>query len=231
MKNAEVKTGRHRKLEAWTAKEREEEIGPEAVRLMKTQDLGYVRMKAMVDLRKVERLEASLHLLGDAPVDEEEDGECDAPRGKRRKHTIFVGTAKQATSFNVAKHFDTVPEMAGRVFNRPRKEQLIQMAAATTNNNNHDEYDEEQQQRKDISMKDSIREEKCIRKLRRSVAKARSSAYRELEARKKRIDLLKHTESHLVMEKVVASKGRKRKIKAAEDGKPAVYKFRRRRAR
>jgi len=227
MKNAEVKAGRHRKLEAWTAKEKEMEIGPEAVRLMKTQDLGYVRMRAMVDLRKVERLEASLHLLGDATVEGEEE-EGDAKRTKRGKHTIFVGSAKQATNFDVAEYFDTVPEMAGRAFNRPRKEQLIQMAAAT----NDDEYnDGEQQQKKEISLKESIREEKRIKKLRKTVAKARSSAYRELEARKKRIDLLKHTESHLVTEKVIASKGRKRKIKAAEDGKPAVYKFRRRRAR
>ena len=35
----------------------------------------------------------------------------------------------------------------------------------------------------------------------------------------------------MVTEKIVASKGRKRKIKEAEDGKPALYKFRVRRVR
>jgi hypothetical protein len=39
------------------------------------------------------------------------------------------------------------------------------------------------------------------------------------------------TEAHLMTEKLVAGKGRKRKIKAAEDGQPAQYKWRRQRAK
>ena len=64
-----------------------------------------------------------------------------------------------------------------------------------------------------------------------NAAKVRSSTYMELKARKHCIELSKHTEAHLVTEKIVASKGRKRKIKEAEDGKSALYKFRVRRAR
>ena len=52
-----------------------------------------------------------------------------------------------------------------------------------------------------------------------------------MEARTKRIDLMKNAEAHLITEKIVTSKGRKRKIKPAENGKPAVYKFRKKRAR
>jgi hypothetical protein len=36
-------------------------------------------------------------------------------------------------------------------------------------------------------------------------------------------------EAHLVTEKLVASRGRKRKIREAENGKPAQYKWRRKR--
>ena len=57
----------------------------------------------------------------------------------------------------------------------------------------------------------------------RALSKARSKAYAELEARTKRIQEMKNAEAHLVTENIVASKGRKRKIKGAEDGKPAVY--------
>jgi hypothetical protein len=50
-----------------------------------------------------------------------------------------------------------------------------------------------------------------------------------MEARQKRVEAMATAVSHLETEKLVASKGRKRKIKAAEDGKPAVYKWRRKR--
>ena len=63
------------------------------------------------------------------------------------------------------------------------------------------------------------------------LSKARSQAYAEMEARTKRIELMKNAEAHLVTEKIFASKGRKRKVKGAENGKPAIYKFRRKRAR
>ena len=59
------------------------------------------------------------------------------------------------------------------------------------------------------------------RKQAKRLAKARSRAYNELEARRQRAEAMRLAEEHLVTEKLVAAKGRKRKIKAAEDGRPA----------
>lgn len=56
-------------------------------------------------MKKVERLKAGLHML-------------DAPPAN--KHTIFLDSTKDAREFDPAKHFDTVPELASRTFNRPR---------------------------------------------------------------------------------------------------------------
>ena len=42
--------------------------------------------------------------------------------GRRGKLTIFVESAEQAHNFDVAEHFGTVPEMAGRMFNWIMKE-------------------------------------------------------------------------------------------------------------
>merc|ERR1712008_330735 len=66
-------------------------------------------------------------------------------------------------------------------------------------------------------------------KLAKKLARARSSAYRELESRRERGDKMKMAEDHLITEKLVAGKGRKRKIKTGEDGRPAQYKWRRKR--
>jgi U3 small nucleolar RNA-associated protein 11 len=82
----------------------------ETVKLMKTQDLGYLIHKTSVDLRKAERLQANLHLIGDKV---------------RRQHKTFVDTKDELETFDVAKHFDTAPEFVNRAFNRPRTETLV----------------------------------------------------------------------------------------------------------
>jgi|EP00979_Chaetoceros_neogracilis_P008605 U3 small nucleolar RNA-associated protein 11 len=223
MKNSEINQGRHRKLEQAKQKERIAEIGHAAVKLMKSQDLSYVRMQTMKDSRKIERMQASLHYLGDNPmtIDDDED-----VVDKKRKHTVFVDNQSKADNFDVVEHFDTVPELAGRSFNRPRKETLLKIGGNA--DGYYDDSDGEQQQPSEKELK---KRNRFTKKQAKVVSKARASAYAEMEARTKRVELLKNAEAHLVTEKIVASKGRKRKIKEGENGKPAVYKFRRQRAR
>lgn len=212
MKNAEVKSGRHRKTVEAQQKEREAEIGSEAVRIMKDQDLSYVRMQKQRDSKKVEKLRASLHYL-----DAQEEN-------KKRKHTIFVESKNDADEFTVAEYFGTVPELAGRAFNRPRLETLEKEAqVGATTNVDGDELP--------LTEKELVQRAKNAKRTAKKVAKARVSAYKEMEARTKRVAAMERAEAHLVTEKNLAGKGRKRKIRAAEDGKPAVYKWRRKRLR
>merc|ERR1712071_306659 len=82
-----------------------------------------------------------------------------------------------------------------------------------------------------LTKKQMLKQKKQNKKMAKQVAKARKVAYRELEARQNRKTALKIAEAHLITEKLVQSEGRKRKIKDAEDGKPAVYKWRRKRAK
>ena len=70
---------------------------------------------------------------------------------------------------------------------------------------------------------------KLERKIAKKLAKARASAYGEMEARIKRAKAMQNAEDQLITEKNVAGKGRKRKIKEAEGGRPAQYKWRRKR--
>ena len=197
---------------------------------MKTQDLSYVRMQTLKDEKKAERLQASLHYLGDnhsPSTSEYGDNHDDVTKGKTRKHTVFVDGIDKANNFDVAEHFDTLPELAGRSFNRPRKETLLKMCSG-----DQVEYDEDGEERIYNPTEKQLKKEQKLAKLQaRKISKARASAYAEMEARKKRIGSLKNAEAHLTTEKIVSSKGRKRKIKGAENGKPAIYKFRKKRAR
>jgi U3 small nucleolar RNA-associated protein 11 len=222
MNSSGVHEGRHRKLEQAKQKEKMAEIGKDAIKIMKSQDLSYIRMQTMKDMRKIERMQASLQYLGDNPETMSNENVID----KKRRHTVFVDTREKAEKFNVAEHFGTVPELAGRSFNRPRKETLLKMGT------NDDGYYDDDNDQNELQSEKQIKKEKLLAKKRAiSLAKARSSAYAEIEARTKRLEALKNAEAHLVTEKIVASKGRKRKIKDGENSKPSIYVFRRKRAK
>eukprot|EP00539_Tryblionella_compressa_P002255 CAMPEP_0178746632 /NCGR_PEP_ID=MMETSP0744-20121128/7907_1 /TAXON_ID=913974 /ORGANISM="Nitzschia punctata, Strain CCMP561" /LENGTH=283 /DNA_ID=CAMNT_0020399845 /DNA_START=65 /DNA_END=916 /DNA_ORIENTATION=+ len=215
MHNSKVKDGKHRSNDDYR------NLAPDVVRVMKDQDLSYVRMQKQKDMKKVDRLQASLHLL---------DSEAETVKAKR-KHTVFVESKNEAEDFDVAEHFDTIPEFAERTFNRMRKSEIEKLAklktgaAGGTENDFEDDGDDEPR----VTAAQLEKQAKAERKLAKKLAKARSSAYGEMEARRRRAEAMKKAEDHLVTEKLVAGKGRKRKIKAAEDGRPAQYKWRRKR--
>ncbi len=64
---------------------KEEEVTPEQLKLMQTQDLKYVSHKRLVESRKIDKLQAQLHLL-------------DAD--KSNKHVFFVDTKDEGDFLN-----------------------------------------------------------------------------------------------------------------------------------
>lgn len=83
----------------------------EQIKLMHCQDIKYINFKRSTELKKIERLKASLHLL-------------DVPDKPPNKHVVFVDTKKEAETFDAAKFLDTHPDLVDRVYNRPRMETL-----------------------------------------------------------------------------------------------------------
>ena len=219
MKNAQVKDGQHRKTEEARQKEFDAAVGHDTIRIMKDQDLSYVRMQKQRDVKKIERLQASLHYIEKSVAS---DGT------NKRKHTVFVESHEDAQDFDVAKHFDTLPSLAGRAFNRPRIESLKKTAMEAAGLVINEDGDENNVVARP-TREHLARLAKQTKKASQKAAKARAAAYAEVEARTKRVTAMERAEAHLVTEKLVASKGRKRKIKAAENGMPAVYKWRRER--
>ena len=245
---ATTTTGRHVKTDAARQKELEEKgLGNDAVRIMKDQDLAYVRMQRVMDGKRVERLQSSLHYLegvtNNNNSDDDDEGALVKTVGKKRKHTVFVvGGQSAVDNFNVAEHFDTIPELVGRSFNRPRVKDLEReamrrlggkVAVRDADDDYYDDnYDEEGNPKQvQLTEKQLIKQERNQLKLERRIAKSRSAAYSEMELRNERMKKLQNAEAHLIVEKQTRMKGRKRKIAGKEDGKPAVYKWRRKRAK
>lgn len=229
MHKHQVVDGQHQKTKRARQEQFDAEIGDETIRLMKDQDLSYIRMQKQKDVKKAERLQSTLHFL------EANDIDNNGPAStKKRKHTVFVETPQEAQEFDPAKHFDTLPELVDRSFNRLRKSDLEKLAQAEVGNDDDDDDDDAlvgTTKKRTTTQDDLRRQELVARRTAKSVAKAREQSYRELQERSKRAASLARAEAHLVTEKLVAGKGRKRKIKEAAHGKPAQYKWRRKRLR
>ncbi|NXG46171.1 UTP11 protein, partial [Psilopogon haemacephalus] len=100
-------------------KQPKDEVTPEQMKLMRTQDIKYVETKRVAEAKKIERLMSELHLL---------DAEGKSPN----KHLFFLDSRKEGKAqtaagrnllgfqeFDIATHLDTLPELVGRVYNRP----------------------------------------------------------------------------------------------------------------
>jgi U3 small nucleolar RNA-associated protein 11 len=165
----------------------QKQLDSEALRSLKTQDLAYLHMKRAVDLRKAEKLNRGLHFV-------------DAPKGNA--HTVFVEDDQQVDSFDVAKHFDTAPELADRAFNRIRTKDLQTAQLPDLDANPKKKY---------------------------KMQVERDAVYREMRDRLARAKKIGQMSAKLDLERKVQAKGKKVKVKAAETGMPAVYRWKQQR--
>jgi U3 small nucleolar RNA-associated protein 11 len=181
MERAKTKEGVHEARTSEQNKFTEDEL-----KVMKTQDLRYVTMKAQQELNKVKKMKETLHCLG-AGSDE-------------RTHTIFVDDYEDVKNFKAAKYFDTPKELIGRAFNRPRTEQLEDADALVGVGANEIDFDEEELMKQ---------QERRLKK----VAKLNRGAYKMLNEREQRAEQLKSMTLKMAMEKEISySKGVKKKI-------------------
>jgi len=213
MHNSKIEDGKHRSNEDYRM------LSPELLKVMKDQDLSYVRMQKQKDIKKAEKLQASLHLL---------DADNSDNVSAKRTHTVFVESKEDAREFDVTEHFETIPEFAGRAFNRLRKLEIEKISHKRIGSYQTGD-DNDTESGKQLTTDQLRKLKKNEQKLAKKLARARSNAYREMELRRERADKMKTAEDHLITEKLVAGKGRKRKIKTGEDGRPAQYKWRRKR--
>lgn len=200
MINSQTKGGVH-------VVERNQKFSGDFLKLLKTQDIGYVAHQRNVGRKKIEKLKSEIHVLDD---DEEEDAEADymgldgemeynlkdsvdsSKPKKQAKHTIFVDDEEEVKAFDPAKHFDTVPELVERKFNRPRKEQIEQAKGLAPPR----------------------------KKVLKGMEKQREANYRELASRLAREEQLSKLEQEMAIQKNLMTKGRRQKVGVDSIGLP-----------
>lgn len=104
MLKSKVKDGIHTELST------DDGHTPDQIKLMKSQDIKYVKLMHTSERKKIDRLQSQLHIL-DTGI-------------SKNKHIFFVDSGKEAKSFDVATHLDTHPDLLERRTNRPRLSEL-----------------------------------------------------------------------------------------------------------
>jgi len=160
-----------------------------------SQDLAYATMKKVAETKHVVRLNQDLHRLAEA--------------GQGNTHTLFFDDGAGKNQFDPEVYFDTVPELAMRHHNRPRKSKLatepvLGLAAG----------------------------EQGTRQLKKLLKKQRNE-YETLEQREDRKGKLQGLMTDITLEKAILGKGRKRKVNAQDEDEKAkpVYKWKKERKR
>jgi U3 small nucleolar RNA-associated protein 11 len=82
----------------------------DVVKVMKTQDAGYIRVLAGQERAKIRELEEGLGFIGEG--------------GGGERHTVFVDGEEEARSFDAKTFFDTEEGLVERGWNRLRREQI-----------------------------------------------------------------------------------------------------------
>ena len=158
----------------------------DAVKLLKTQDAGYLKTMAQRTRKERERLEEE-YILGEGDGVMVLGGNSS---GSDRHHTVFVESTAEQKSFDPAGFFDTTADGLGKKYNRPRVEQQVSADS--------DREAENQSARPEDGFTKSRITAGLEEQARKEVRALRKRHKREQEVRKSKLEALKVRERDLV---------------------------------
>lgn len=95
-------------------------LSMDVVKLLKTQDAGYLRTMVQRTRKERERLEEEMR-LGEGEEEDLQVLKGDGEGEKRGKHTVFVDLVQQQKSFEPGEWFGTDRDGLEKSYNRPRR--------------------------------------------------------------------------------------------------------------
>ncbi|KAJ3017720.1 UTP11-like, U3 small nucleolar ribonucleoprotein [Thoreauomyces humboldtii] len=242
MVNASTKKGVH-----VATRERDEKMDADFLRLLKTQDQGYVNYQRSVNASRVDKLKEGLHFLeeeqeyqddddDDAEEEEEDHGAMEVddqdetiPGGlssSRRKrtpqHTVFVDSIAEGRTERARKpslpHRASIPKLI-------HPSPFPRLAAKSFSPSEHFRTPASLLHRKyNRPTTDMLETAELPPAASRPNARKREKAYRELSARLDREDKLRKAQLEMDLQKNLMGKGPKKKTGVDEQGLP-VYKW------
>ncbi|CRK86783.1 CLUMA_CG000614, isoform A [Clunio marinus] len=105
MINSKIQDGEHHELD------KDEDLTPEQIKLMETQDKKYISMKRTIESNKIKRLQSHLHMT-------------DVAEKTKNKHIFFLENGKELKNFDLAERLQTHPALVGRKTNRIKLKSL-----------------------------------------------------------------------------------------------------------
>lgn len=161
-------------------------LSQDAVKLLKTQDAGYLRTMAQRTRKERERLEEG-YILGEWDGVRVLGGKSSGSDGH---HTVYVESTVEQTSFDPAQFFDTTAEGLDKKYNRPRVQQQV------FSDSDREVEDLLAQPKKEFRKPGTIQgPEDQARREKQAIRKRHK---REQEVRKSKLEALKVRESDLV---------------------------------
>ena len=109
MHNSKVSNGVHK------AEKKDESIDPGVLKLMKTQDLGYITYRKALDDKRIEKLQQNLHFIGKT---------SSSSSSSKKRHKIFCEDEDEMNSFDPVEHFQTTDEFMKNDHNRLRRSSI-----------------------------------------------------------------------------------------------------------
>lgn len=101
MVNSKIQSDEHHE------KDKDEDLTPDQIKLMETQDKRYISMKRTIESNKIKRLQSHLHMT-------------DIADRTKNQHIFFVDTEEEGKNFNLADRLQTHAALLGRKSNRIR---------------------------------------------------------------------------------------------------------------
>lgn len=134
--------------------EKDEDLTPDQIKLMETQDKKYISMKRTIEANKIKRLQAHLHMT-------------DVAEKTKNKHIFFVDNEEEMQNFDLAKRLNTHPALLGRKSNRLRIDQLEKMNLEVDESTVKKMNEERQKAYKELEKR--IKREKELAKIQRKM--------------------------------------------------------------